>query len=202
MVQTTLYTSTVGEALRANVKNYVYAKTDGDGTVGDVTNAQVLAAVTDSMEAMVDDILQSFAAAALTQPGAFEKQEVLFMAGGIEIGEYPFIIATLVYQFLALIGVVAALVLSKFWSRTPAFDYSDIGTISAAAHLGANPQNAGLWTSVRHWKGEPDDSSLNLLSARYKHTQPHEPPVIQIVPTEGYESERGSMMHRPHSNIM
>lgn len=151
---------------------------------------------------MTEDVLQSFAAAALTQPDAVEGGEVLFTAEGIEIGEYPFIIAILAYQFLALIGVFGALVLSKFWLQTPAFDYSDVGTISTAAHLWANPHNVGLWGSVKNWKGQPGDESLNLLSVRYKHTQPHEPPVIRIVPTEGYESERASMMHRPYSTMM
>lgn len=197
MVQTTLYTSTVGEALQSNVRNYVSWATNSQGSLQSANDIQVLAAVTNSMEAMVDDILQSFAAAALTQLGAFEQQKVLFTAGGVEIGEYPFIIAILVYQFLALIGVVGALVFSRFWFHTPAFDYSDVGTISTAAHLGANPHNTSLWGVVKNWRGEPGDNALGLLSARYKHNDPHTPPVIQIVATEGHESERGSMLYRP-----
>ena len=201
MVQTSLYVSTVGEALSSNVRNYVSRATKSKTNLDNASKAQVLGAVTDSMQAMADDVLQSLAAAALTWPDASERQEVRFTSGGVEIGEYPFIIAILVYQFLALIGIIAALVFSKFFYRTPAFDYSDVGTVSTAAHLGANPHNVALWSATRNWKGEPDDSALGLLSARYKHTHPNEPPVIQITPIDGYESERGSTMYRPY-NIM
>lgn len=181
MVETTLYTSTVGQSLQANVRNYVSSLADGQGIIRDPSSADIVVAVTESVEAMVDDILQSFASAALTQPGAFQQDDVLFTAVGVTIGEYPFIIALLVYQFLALICVVVALMLSNFWLATPVFDYRDVVAISTAAHLGASPRHSELWSGLRDWRGESDHASLGRVSARYQDGQLREPTTVQIV---------------------
>lgn len=191
MVEATLYTTTVGESLKTNARNYVSSLTNGTEEIRQASNEEVLAAVTDSVEAMVDDILQSFASAALTQPGAFEQSDVLFTAFVVEIGEYPFIIAVIVYQFLALIGVVAALIISKFWKRVPVFDYSDIASMSTAAYLGSSTGKGGISGILRDWDGDPDHVSLNDISARFQHTQAHKPPIVQIVALEAHAGDSG-----------
>lgn len=179
MVQTTLYVSTVGEALESNVRNYVSWAT-GSSKLGSATHSQILAAVKASVQAMADDILESFAAAALTQPESVQLDPVHFTAKGVEIGEYPYIIAILAYQTLALIGVVAALLLTKFWSSTPAFDFTDLGALSTAISLGAKPNDGAVSKATRGWQGEPDHAALGMLTVRYRHAVPSEPPVVQI----------------------
>ena len=184
MVQRNLYVSNVGEALNSNVRNYVSWASRSEGLVSSANGKEVLAAVTDSVEAMADDILESFAAAALTQVDAGQLSQVDFTARGVEIGEYPYIIAVLAYQVVALIGVVAALLLKRFWSHTPEFDYTDIGAFSTAASLGANPTGTALSKAVRGWHGGPDHGTLGLLTFRYRHCDLSEAPIVQISPQQ------------------
>ena len=98
MVQTTPYISTVGEALKSTIQNLFSRDSGLTPNVDDATQEQVLAAVTDSVEAMADDILVSLATAALTQSNATEMQPVGYAMLRFEIGEYLFVIAEVVYQ--------------------------------------------------------------------------------------------------------
>ena len=195
--QTTLYVSTVGEALMSNVRNYVTRASGPDAKVDDATGDQILDAVKDSMEAMADDILASFAAAALTRTESTQLKPVYFTAKGVEIGEYPFIIAVLSYQILALIGVVAALVLTNFWLQTPAFDYTDVVALSTAASLGAGPGNEQLAKAVRGWQGRPNHPSLGSLRTRYRNPLSDEPPIVEILVSKDFRASGGGIGQSP-----
>ena len=184
MVQTTLYVSTAGEALKSNIQNYVSRTTGLKSSIGNATSEQVLAAVTDSMQAMADDILMSFASASLTKANAISLYPAHFTQLSVQVGEFAFIIAIVVYQIVALIGILTATIFSKFWSRTPAFDYSEIGAMSTAACLGADQKDASASQALMSWRGKSDDPILGKLQARYRHPLSNEPPIVQICPLD------------------
>ena len=180
LTQSTLYVSTLGEALESNVQNLV-SRTSGDrSAIGNATSEQVLTAVEDSVQAMSDDILEAFAAAALTQSNAIELHTVGVTTLGIEVGEYPYIVAVVVYQGLALLGIVVASILSRFWTMTPAFDYSEIGSMTTAASLGTDRRDAGLDGRLLNWRREPSDLVLRQVTAQYRQTHLGEPPSVHI----------------------
>jgi hypothetical protein len=166
MVQTSLYVSTAGVALMNNVRNYVSRSSGLQPSVDDATPDDIIGAVEDSMQIMADDILESFAAASLTQPDATTREIVQFTAFGYAIGETPFIIAVVVYQVLAMLFIIAATVATGFWSETPIFDFSEIGSMAAATSLGAKVSGDTMTTALRSWNGDSDHAALNSVTAQ------------------------------------
>jgi len=186
MVQTTLYVSTVGEALMSNVDNYLARESGMKATGGNATEQQTLAALTDSMQAMADDILVSFASAALARTDSSQTTQVHFEALGIEIGSRGFIIAIVACNLMALLLLFATAIVTKFWSHAPAFDFADLGALSAAVALEPErePKVAML---LDRWEGNAQDPVVGRLMARLRHHVPGEAPTVRISTADGGE---------------
>lgn len=171
MVVTSLYKSTVGEALLSNIQNFQiqlpHYSTIGSATPGDASNDTILAAVAESITAMADDILMSFAAAALTLPNATSYTTLKADIAAIQIGSTSYIIAILIINLTALLAIIGAAIYTRCWSQLPLFDHTDLACVSAGIAAGAARSQADLTRSTRvlaHWNGDPQDRVLGKMA--------------------------------------
>ncbi len=184
MVQTTLYVSSVGEALQNNVRNLLSRENQSTANLDNATDDQHLLAVASSMVAMADDALASFAAFSLLWSGANEAADVSMTIAGVQIGETPYITVVVVWNLLALLIVVVFAIIS-FVGTIPAFNFTEIASLATAANIGGREQRnaADLTSALQGWQGQGDFVEHAGLTIHYWPPDSTQPPSLQIVST-------------------
>jgi len=134
---------------------------------------QVIEALKDSMEAMIDDILLAFGSTALTQNDSFATGRAMFTSHGIEIGDQHCTIAILAYNLLALLAIIGLAIFSRLRSHSPAFNYTDADAMAAAVILGKDSEKTlEVQTLLSDWDGEPGYPSIGAMKTRFHEQQP------------------------------
>ena len=173
MVATFLYVSTVGGALVQNINN-LQAQQSSQNVLGNLdpksaSNATILAAVSDSVAAMVDDLLMSFAGAALTLSNETSSTSVTAEHAAIAIGSKIYIFAIVIINVALLLVVTTATLWTHGWAQLPLFDFTDLACMSAG--LAADSARSGSKPSPRtrvlsRWNGDPRDEAVGKMAVR------------------------------------
>ena len=173
MVATSLYASTVGGALVQNINN-LQAQQSSQNVLGNLdpksaSNATILAAVSDSVAAMVDDLLMSFAGAALTLSNETSSTSVTAEHAAIAIGSKIYIFAIVIINVASLLVVTTATLWTHGWAQLPLFDFTDLACMSAG--LAADSARSGSKPSPRtrvlsRWNGDPRDEAVGKMAVR------------------------------------
>ena len=166
---TGLSTSELGNALEDNINNY-QIRNNADPAKPPLNNT-VLAAVSDSMTAMIDDVLMSYGTLSLTQPNATSTTSALVTRSAVRLGDPVYCIAVMVLNGLGLVLVLIAAFHSRFWKHLPLFDYTDLASMAVASAFGAADAKGASADRLsggvlKHWNGSPTDRVLGHVSAR------------------------------------
>jgi hypothetical protein len=163
MVDTSLYTSTVGDALINNVHNM--QDRQNFSLSAPAPNDTVLAAVEASFTAMADDILVSLGAAMLSFNNSADVSQriVELVVPAVMIGSPGFVIAALATNFIGVLFVIVAAAVSRFWTKLPIFDFNDVGCMVLG--VVANDTMAPI-PLLRFWNGDPEDKMIGSVSAK------------------------------------
>lgn len=131
-VLTTLYTSVVGEAFMNNVQNMKLRKNIAPSD--NATDDMVLAAVTDSITAILDGTLVSLLSYGLVS-NITASAPVEMTLAAVRIGSGGFILASAIVNCL---GFVAVLMMGFWIARmdVPTFDYNHVGELAIAVREG------------------------------------------------------------------
>jgi hypothetical protein len=163
MVDTSLYTSTVGDALINNIHNM--QDRQNFSLSAPAPNNTVLATVEASVTAMADDILVSLGAAMLSFNNRTDVSQriVELVVPAVMVGSPGFIIAALATNFIGVLFVIVAASVSRFWTKLPVFDFNDVSCMVLG--VVANDTIAPI-PLLRFWNGDPGDKMIGSVSAK------------------------------------
>ena len=172
-VSTSLYTSNIGDALAQNINNLM-ARQSSTMTLtsadpAHASNDTILTAVSESVSAIADDLLMSFAGAALTIPNQTSTTTAIAEYAVVAIGSTLYIAAIAIINVVLLLIVTAITLRSRFWQDLPIFDYTDLGCLSAG--LAAEPSRSAskqsmLARRLKHWNGNPGDEVVGRMAVQ------------------------------------
>ena len=159
-VQSTLYVSTIGEALKTNAINLLNKPTLD---LSDLKGDSILPAIETSLGAAIDDILLSLAGFALTQSGSWDnKSDVGSAISSIRIGSWRYTYPLFVANFIALAAITFVAIRSRMFAQSSTFDSTDLFAMTAAASNGTIAQNEALdRLDLTRWDGDPSDRLLS-----------------------------------------
>jgi hypothetical protein len=158
-VQSTLYVSTIGEALKANAINYMNMTTLD---LSAIQHEGIIPAIETSLTAVIDDILLSLAGFALTQPESWDNDlSVRFAISSVRLGSWRYTYPLFVVNVMALIAIVLIATHLRMFAKSPAFDFTDLFAMAAAASNGGDTQDMATDNAnLTEWNGDPTDRML------------------------------------------
>ena len=158
MIESNLYVSTIGEALRTNIVN----KLDSPSlNVSQPYNAAILPAVEDALEAAMDEILLSLGGAALTQPGSYDTLNTSFHISVIHIGSRKYILALFAINVPAMMLICLLSIYTRLFMASPAFDFADLGgMVAGVSNASAGTGEDVLSPNLKGWNVDPADPLL------------------------------------------
>ncbi|KAF2111671.1 hypothetical protein BDV96DRAFT_581523 [Lophiotrema nucula] len=164
-IEGSLYVSTVGDAFMENARN-LQIRQELSPTAN-ITNATILAAVADSVTAMMDDTFVALASAGLTVADVPQTVGVNVTMAAVQIGTGPFILAIALINIGGCLVVLAGSVL-LFNAHVPQFDYNDLACVAIGTFHGAKGEGPHFAQDgdVSAWDGDPADSHIGHLLAR------------------------------------
>jgi hypothetical protein len=168
-VQTTLYSSMLGEALSTSVINNLGSPKHFGSTYP--FNNATFPGVENSLEAAMDDILAAYNAFALTQPGGWETANATYHISVLQIGTFGYHVGTFILNVFALLVICAVALWTRFFSQSSAFDFSDPGCLIIGLRNGALAvERTSTWhvmghedEDLGHWMGRPRDRRLDKV---------------------------------------
>ncbi|SMR48023.1 unnamed protein product [Zymoseptoria tritici ST99CH_3D1] len=180
--ETTIWTSTIGDALVGNFATF-WASTTQPGikhaslpisipkttSYEDRVAKMTLYSVEQSLTAMLDDILLRMSLAAISRTQGTDgvsDAEVVGTVAAVRIGDAKYVYANFTVHILALILVVAVGMWQGWWKTTPRFDYADAVGLVVKVAVGQGGQKAegsaeGL--GLEGWDGDHDQEGVRRL---------------------------------------
>jgi hypothetical protein len=126
----------------------------------------ILAAVSESFNAVSGDLLTILGTAALALPNATTSTISVGEVCAVQTGSTNYIVTLLAANLLLLLSIIVATIVSGIWSPRPVFDYTDRACMSAglAADAAKSQLPDTVFTGVlEHWNGDPTDRVLGQL---------------------------------------
>ncbi|CZR62141.1 uncharacterized protein PAC_12038 [Phialocephala subalpina] len=120
--QTSFYSSLVGNSFNASVANYVTSISNTSATAPNATQA-TLVGLTNSVSAMVDDILVSYASAQIMVANDTRTASSSITMIALQIGEGQYIIAIAIFNALLFLVVVEEAIRTRVWKTLTDFNY-------------------------------------------------------------------------------
>lgn len=161
-VLTTLYESSVGEALVRNINRKLNENLDM--TTDTQPDVVFLPAISESIEAGMDDILESLAAAALTRAGSFQEVPGIYYVPAIQIGSNAYAFVAFSLNAVAMFMMVCLTIHNIMFRESPAFDISDIATLMYVVKNGES-LNRDSDVGIKEWRGCSDDAMIGSSTA-------------------------------------
>ena len=162
MIETSLYASTVGEALADNIENMSQRNY---GTPDRRDNATILAAVEDAITAIADDILVAYGSLALAYDGNTMEINGTMTVQAVQIGSTTFICVVFALNLIGLCFVIGASIFTRCWADATVFDYNDVSSVAVGATLGEKGTLEGP-SSLEAWNGAPTSAIFKSTSAK------------------------------------
>ncbi|KAH0536094.1 hypothetical protein FGG08_006999 [Glutinoglossum americanum] len=132
--QTSFYRSVVGDTLNASIANY---KTSMANSKNRPSEAEAtLAGLTNSVTALIDDILVGYASAQLMVGNFSTGTSVSVKTNAVQFGSSVYIYAVLTVNILIIILVTVEAIRTRGWRGLLPFDYADPGSLITSASMG------------------------------------------------------------------
>ncbi|KAF2720051.1 hypothetical protein K431DRAFT_227396 [Polychaeton citri CBS 116435] len=169
-IETTLYTSTLGDAFNESIRTLAWRENNLHGTdiAGRSTSPDmVLEAVEQSLLAMTDDILVWIASTGLALNSSVTVAQTRQQALALSIGSPAFVLAVVVFHLVTLIAVLVISTYTRLWAGLTSFDYSDSVSLSMSTYLagrymrGTSPEQL----QVHMWSGDADAAAFKHVEA-------------------------------------
>jgi hypothetical protein len=177
LVVNSLYTSTVGDSFMENIRNLHFRR--GGSPSDKPGNDTVLAAVADSVTAIMDDALVALGAAALTFPNATTKVDVTASIAAVQIGSVPFIVAVALVNILGLVAVFVGQFMLR-GATVPVFDYNDLGCMALAVVQGLGKGKGMQEGKNWGWDGSPMHPTIGRYALRLKPDGLNGSPAVSL----------------------
>ena len=130
---TSLYQSDVGNALDFSIADYRTSIANSNSE-----NDIVLGGLTNSITAVIDDILSLYAGAQTMIQGDIESVPAIVVINAVRFGERLYILAIFLVNLAILLLVIAEAVRTKVWRDLTTFDYCDPYSMMYVASGGAS----------------------------------------------------------------
>lgn len=134
--ETNMYVSVVGTAFNASIVDLQTYVTDSGNPRGLNLSDIVLEGVSNSLEAMMDDMLGAYAAAQLVISDFTQTTPVRVKRSAIAFGELPFSVSVFAINSVIIMAFIVEVIRTKWWRGLPKFDMSDVRQIAMAASEG------------------------------------------------------------------
>jgi len=166
-----LYTSILGDTLQRNIQTVRLRTNVTDFNDDD----PILSGISDSLVALMDDILVAFGSAQIVLSDSSVATPVIAQLPAIKIGQNFYIFTTAAIN-IALMGLVVIEALrTGRWRDLPAFDYTDVKAVIVAAS--ANNGEIVEEVEKRHnavdtvWRGEGRDRLVDGIRVCVAHRE-------------------------------
>lgn len=139
MINTSLYTSVLGDTFISNVANVAAATNTSMDDVSTVTSA-----VRDSLESMLDDMLlavssaQLMIAGSITPSTSLRQTEATIDVNAVKLGQTGYIYGIFVLNAVLLLLWCAEALRTHGWRSLPPFDYRDVKNVIISTSMGGD----------------------------------------------------------------
>ena len=161
-LQATLYVSPIGLALQQNILRKLNLVSFN---ASDPFHDEYLPALEESFEALLDNILEAYAAAALSHSDSYDL-DLLHQVDvvGIHVGSRGYIIALFILNVAALVAIMSVVVMNQFFAASQSFDLADLGAmIAAVSNADTHERESGLV----NWNGDVAAHELRAASVKF-----------------------------------
>lgn len=166
-INTSLYTSVVGDAFYASINNTLLAQMHG--LVHPDKDAQ-LYAISRSFESLLDDYLADLSSAQIMIANDTQEVAATAIVGAVKFGQKTWIYAALIINFLMVWVFVFEFFRTNRWKQLLRFDYRDIKSLIIASSLrgvqNAQHVNAEYMKGAGEWTADASDRTAGALKVR------------------------------------
>ena len=128
MSETSLYTSLVGNSFNASIQNHRTTRRAATGNDPPEQEA-TLGGLSNSVTAVMDDILNGYASAQMMVARSTQITEVVVSVNAVRFGQKIYIVAVAAINFVIIIGVTVEAFRTRAWDALEEFDYMDPGDL-------------------------------------------------------------------------
>jgi hypothetical protein len=167
--ETTIWTSTVGNALTTSFKTLWASQYGSESIPSDISDGRrrntTLRAVELSLEAMLDDVLVRMTSAAIARDQDVKETETRGMVAAVRIGGSAYVYANLGIHILALFLVFVVALLHQFWSQTTVFDYADPIALAMGVCIESKATEGSTLDELhlKDWDGDQGAAAVKCL---------------------------------------
>ncbi|KAF8852452.1 hypothetical protein BDZ45DRAFT_716973 [Acephala macrosclerotiorum] len=148
--QTSLYSSLVGNSFNASIANYV-TSTANTSAIITAGHQASLAGLTNSVSAMIDDILVSYASAQIMVGNDTKTTSASVAMKALQIGEGQYIIAVVIFNAVLFLVVVEEAIRTLGWKTLTDFNYMSPRNLI----LGSSRGGSGIADDLAKEEGTP-----------------------------------------------
>jgi hypothetical protein len=173
MIDTTYYTSVLGDMFEDNVANVLLQQTD------ESNETKTLRAISETLEALVDDALVATASAQLIILQETETTPVVARLQALQIGQKSYIYAIAGVNAAILTFLCIEAIRSKGWRGLPRFNFANTKSVVVGSSNGGIAVANALEDEYhrlhpghkRVWHGDPDDRTVGKIEVILSRTQ-------------------------------
>ena len=132
--QTNLYQSLLGNSFAGSIGNYNISQANSSISLTEATST--LTGLTNSVSAMLDDILIGYASAQLMVGNQSIVTDAIVTTMALKIGQRIYIDAMFTFNLVLIVIVFEELIRTKAWKGLQKWDYMDIGTLIVSSFEG------------------------------------------------------------------
>ena len=172
-INTSLWTSVVGDALYDNINNAKAAQRHGfiNQTLG--TDNLTLYAITTSVESIIDDILLGLSSSQIVIADSTKPTPAIAQISAVRLGQASSIYAIATVNLLLIALSIYEIIRTHGWRHLLVFDYRNIKSViiatslrgsAIAEHSGTEHEKAGV-----EWIGDPADRIAGSIQVKLAH---------------------------------
>lgn len=170
--QTSLYSSLVGNSINASVNNYITAVANGNGDPPTIAEA-TLAGMSNSVSAMIDDILTDYASAQLMVANDTQAATASVGFQALQLGQQEYIIGITIFNGIIIMLVLAEAVRTRGWKGLVDFDYMDPRNLIIASSRGGEgiavaADYKRAWGKTAQKRGKSVAHQIGRIRVRHK----------------------------------
>ena len=169
-INTSIWTSVVGDTLRANIQNAKAAKDHGllDSNMSD--DDVDLHAIATSLESMIDDILVALSSSQIIVAKSTKPVPATARVGAVRLGEASSIYIITALNMVLILILIVELYRTSIWRNLLLFDYRDIKSVAIAVSAKGAALAEAVYSehgkSQSTWLADPADRRAGRIKVR------------------------------------
>ena len=209
VLDTSLYTSSLGEMFLSLIQNEIQYYNTGDTTdyqdwnISDfssdisspdtTTNASIIEySIVQGLKSLIDDSLLAFASAQLVlhYENSSQLRSGNLTVGAVIVGTRGYASSLFAFNFLLILILIEEMFRTRCWANMPLFDYNDLKGVIVASSMGgkelANKVVAAHETRESVWVADPHDKTASDIRVQLK-CRPHG--SVELISVQEHEYE-------------